>query len=132
MGKEKKKSQPHTLISPFKWTYYFKQHVQQKYASWFMGFFESQWQNDKIYYYFFSFIFISWRLIILQYCSGFCHTLTWISRGFTCIPDPDPPSHLHLYKIYYYFWECPYNVNYHFNTYDYNTTAFYNTLTMWQ
>ena len=26
--------------------------------------------------YFFSFIFISWRLITLQYCSGFCHTLT--------------------------------------------------------
>ena len=26
--------------------------------------------------FFFSFIFISWRLIILQYCSGFCHTLT--------------------------------------------------------
>ena len=24
---------------------------------------------------FFSFIFISWRLIILQYCSDFCHTL---------------------------------------------------------
>ena len=24
---------------------------------------------------FFSFIFISWRLITLQYCSGFCHTL---------------------------------------------------------
>ena len=33
---------------------------------------------------FFSFIFISWRLITLQYCSGFCHTLTWISHGFTC------------------------------------------------
>ena len=39
---------------------------------------------------FFSFIFISWRLITLQYCSGFCHTLTWISHGFTCIPHPDP------------------------------------------
>ena len=26
-------------------------------------------------YAFFSFIFISWRLITLQYCSGFCHTL---------------------------------------------------------
>ena len=38
-----------------------------------------------------SFIFISWRLITLQYCSGFCHTLTWISRGVTCIPHPDPP-----------------------------------------
>ena len=33
----------------------------------------------------FSFIFISWRLINLQYCSGFCHTLTWINHGFTCI-----------------------------------------------
>ena len=33
---------------------------------------------------FFLFIFISWRLITLQYCSGFCHTLTWISHGFTC------------------------------------------------
>ena len=48
---------------------------------------------------FFSFIFISWRLITLQYCSGFCHTLTWISHGFTCIPHPDPPSHLPLYTI---------------------------------
>ena len=37
---------------------------------------------------FFPFIFISWRLITLQYCSGFCHTLTWISRGFTCVPPP--------------------------------------------
>ena len=25
--------------------------------------------------------FISWRLVILQYCSGFCHTLTWIRDG---------------------------------------------------
>ena len=27
-------------------------------------------------FFFLSFIFISWRLIILQYGSGFCHTLT--------------------------------------------------------
>ena len=47
--------------------------------------------------FFFSFIFISWRLVTL--CSGFCHTLTWISHGFTCIPHPDPPSHLPLYLI---------------------------------
>ena len=43
---------------------------------------------------FFSFIFISWRLITLQHCSGFCHTLTWISHGLTCTLHPDPPSHL--------------------------------------
>ena len=48
---------------------------------------------------FFPFIFISWRLIPLQYCSGFCHTLTWISHGFTCIPHPNPPSHLPLLPI---------------------------------
>ena len=48
---------------------------------------------------FFSFIFVSWRLITLKYCSGFCHTLTWTSHGFTCIPHPDPPSHLPLYPI---------------------------------
>ena len=44
--------------------------------------------------FFFPFIFISWRLIILKYCSGFCHTLTWISHGFTCVPHPEPPSYL--------------------------------------
>ena len=48
---------------------------------------------------FFPFIFISCRLITLQYCSGFCHTLTWISHGVTCISHPDPPSHLPLYPI---------------------------------
>ena len=51
---------------------------------------------------FFCFFFspnflISWRLINLQYCSGFffffCHTLTWISHRFTCVPHPASPSH---------------------------------------
>ena len=37
------------------------------------------------FFFFFPFIFISWRLITLQYCSGFCHTLTWVSHGFTCV-----------------------------------------------
>ena len=49
-------------------------------------------------FYFFFFL-ISWRLITLQYCSGFCHTLTWISHGFPCIPHPDPPSHIPLHPI---------------------------------
>ena len=49
--------------------------------------------------FFFPFIFISWRLVTLQYCSGFCHTLTWISRGFTSVPHPDLPSHHPLHPI---------------------------------
>ena len=47
----------------------------------------------------FPFIFISWRLITLQYCSGFCHTLMWISHGFTCVPHPEPPYHLPPHPI---------------------------------
>ena len=60
------------------------QHTQ-KLSSWVCFIFHV---HDSIIYLFFifSFIFISWRLITLQYCSGFCHTLTWISHGFTCIP----------------------------------------------
>ena len=45
-------------------------------------------------FYYFKFIYFNWRLIALQYCSGFCHTLTWISHGFTCVPHPEHPSHL--------------------------------------
>ena len=59
-----------------------------------------KWQPTPVFFSFFSFIFISWRLITLQYCSSFCHTLTWISHGFACIPHPDPPSHLPLHPIH--------------------------------
>ena len=43
-------------------------------------------------------IYLNWRLITLQYCGGFCHTLTWISLGCTCVPiltplPPPSPSH---------------------------------------
>ena len=41
---------------------------------------------------FFFFNLFNWRLITLQYCSGFCHTLMWISHGCTCFPHPEPPS----------------------------------------
>ena len=37
------------------------------------------------------FICFNWRLITLKYCSRFCHTLTWISHGCTCVPHPEPP-----------------------------------------
>ena len=53
-----------------------------------------------VFNYLFSLIFISWRLITLQFCSGFCHTLTRISHGFTCVPHPNPPSpHWSVFKI---------------------------------
>ena len=42
---------------------------------------------------------INWRLVTLQYCGGFCHTLTWISHGCTCIPHSELPSHLPLHPI---------------------------------
>ena len=39
--------------------------------------------------------YFNWRIIILQYCSGFCHTWTWISHGCTSVPPilkPTPTS----------------------------------------
>ena len=48
---------------------------------------------------FILFIYFNWRLITLWYCSGFCHTFTWISHGCTCIPHPEPPSHLPPHPI---------------------------------
>ena len=36
-------------------------------------------------------IYFNWRLITLQYCSGFCHTLTWISHRCTCVPSLNLP-----------------------------------------
>ena len=38
-------------------------------------------------------------MITLQYCSSFCHTLTWISHGCTCVPHPESPSHLPPHPI---------------------------------
>ena len=42
---------------------------------------------------------MSLSLSLFFYCSGFCHTLKWNSHGFTCVPHPDPPSHLPLHPI---------------------------------
>ena len=43
--------------------------------------------------------YFNWRLISLQYCSGFCHLLAWISHGFTCVSHPELPSHLPPHPI---------------------------------
>ena len=48
---------------------------------------------------FLKFIYFNWRLITLQYCGSFCHTLTWISHGYTCIPHPESCSHLPPHPI---------------------------------
>ena len=55
--------------------------------------------SSYIYLFIYLFIYFNWRLITLQYCSGFCHTLTWISHGFTCVPHPEPRSHLPPHPI---------------------------------
>ena len=46
-----------------------------------------------------SVFFFNWTLITLQYCSGFYHTLIWISHGYTCVPHSELPSHLPPHPI---------------------------------
>ena len=60
----------------------------------------SDWYEVILHYSFFVFCFFNWRLLISQYCGGFCHTVTWISHRCTCFqapswtPLPSPsPSH---------------------------------------
>ena len=48
---------------------------------------------------FFFLIYFNWRLIALQYCGGFGHTLTWISHGCISVPHPKPSSHLPPHPI---------------------------------
>ena len=93
------------------WSFIFSISPFNEYSGWIFFADELVWSScsprDSIFFFFhfqmflfFNFyFFISWRLIILQYCSGFCHTLTWISRGFICVPHTDPPSHLPLHPI---------------------------------
>ena len=52
-----------------------------------------------IFFFFFYFTILYW----------FCHTSTWIRHGCTCVPNPEPPSHLppdtiplvYLYLIFF-------------------------------
>ena len=56
-------------------------------------------QKTSLFFIFFSFIYISSRLIILQYFSCFCHTLIRISHVFTCVPHPEPHFYLPPHSI---------------------------------
>ena len=48
----------------------------------------------------FYFIFLLINLFILLYnIVLFCYTLTWIRHGCTCVPHPEPPSHLPPHPI---------------------------------
>ena len=44
------------------------------------------------FYYYYKFIYLNWSLITILY--WFCHTSTWIGHGYTCVPHPEPLSHL--------------------------------------
>ena len=49
--------------------------------------------------FFFFTLFIYLLKFFFFICGGFCHTLKWNSHGFTCVPHPDPPSHLPLHPL---------------------------------
>ena len=41
--------------------------------------------NCGIYFYLFILNLFNWKLVTLQFRGGFCHTLTGISHGCTCV-----------------------------------------------
>ena len=44
-------------------------------------------------------VFSNESILFFFFCSEFCHTLKWNSHGFTCVPHPDPRSHLPLHPL---------------------------------
>ena len=42
---------------------------------------------------------VAWIFFFNFICGGFCHTLKWNSHGFTCVPHPNPSSHLPLHPL---------------------------------
>ena len=63
----------------------------------------SLFNTEVFFFYFFFFflplIFISWRLITLQYCSGFCHTLSF-KPSFSLL------FHFHQEPLQFFFTFC--------------------------
>ena len=52
---------------------------------------KNKWMTSS--FSFFNLIFFKWRIIVLQYCVGFCHILTWIShRSIRLLPPETLPS----------------------------------------
>ena len=58
------------------------------------------WGRFLLWFYLFIWFCFSWfsffsvYLFYFTILYWFCHTLTWICRGCTCVPHPEPSSHL--------------------------------------
>ena len=50
-------------------------------------------------YFIFKLIYFNWNLIILKYCSIFCHTLIWIIHRCTCVPHSKTACYLPPHPI---------------------------------
>ena len=56
------------------------------------------WKTQIVIFFNFFLIFI-FTLFYFTILYWFCHTLTWIHHGCTCIPKHEPPSHLPPHNI---------------------------------
>ena len=50
-------------------------------------------------FYLFIYLFIHLFIFYITALYWFCHTLTWIHHGCTCVPHPEPPYHLPPHPI---------------------------------
>ena len=58
--------------------------------------YKRRWMLSESTLFFLIFIFALFYFTIMYW---FCHTLTWIHHGCTCIPKYEPPSHLPTHNI---------------------------------
>ena len=61
----------------------------------------------RVFFFFSLLVYFSWRLITLQFCGGFCHTLTESAMGVHVSLHPQPPSHLPPHPIHLDYPSAP-------------------------
>ena len=58
------------------------------------------YQSEFFSFFKYKFIYFNWRLIkYFTILYWFCHTSAWICHRCTCVPHPEPPSHLPPHTI---------------------------------
>ena len=55
--------------------------------------------DETVYKIFHTFLKLIYLLFYFTMLYWFCHTSTWIFHGCTCVPHPEPPSHLPPHPI---------------------------------
>ena len=85
-----------------------------------------------IYIYFSNLFTFNRRIIVLQYCIGFCHTLPWINHSYMYVPTRPPPCPSHSSRLLHSpsFSSLSHTASFHWLLYAWQCICFHATLSI--